>query len=138
MYNLINDTDGQVQSASKLDHQVQRFVEILTEWQDLGAVPPEFLALAFEHQYTSAELQLLGLKGHDYQRARCIVDSCARHGTFSVLLGQMELRAIDPNHEDSWEGDSTETISLSNLVELDGFKMTLERQNLIIHPIHVL
>lgn len=120
MYNLIIDCESSRLSASVLDSQIQSLVETLSSWEMLQ-YPPDFLVYPLNHQYTPRNLRLSSLKGLDYQRARCLADSCDRHGKFYLFLAQLELWW--PNDE-SGESDTNCRRYLYHVCSLEGFELS--------------
>ena len=121
-YNLIVDHESSRLSASVLDSQIQNLVEALSLWETLQ-YPPDLLLYPLDHQYTPRNLRLSSLKGIDYQRARCLADSCDRHGGFYPLLAQLDKYKRWPNDEDG-ESDMTRRRYLHHVCSLEGFELS--------------
>lgn len=62
------------------------------------------------------------MKGHDYHRVHCIVDSCAAIGSFYVFLANMKFVDTIVN-EDTDERESD--FFLNTIVNPDGFKLPM-------------
>ncbi|KAH8744688.1 hypothetical protein F5883DRAFT_654985 [Diaporthe sp. PMI_573] len=121
-YNLIIDYEDSRLSASVLDSQIQSLVEALSPWETLQ-YPPDFLVYPLDHQYTLRNLRLPSLKGLDYQRARCLADSCDRHGEFYLFLAQLDKYNCWPNDEDG-ESNMTRRTYLHHVCSLEGFELS--------------
>ncbi|KAF2785805.1 hypothetical protein K505DRAFT_261308 [Melanomma pulvis-pyrius CBS 109.77] len=121
-YNLIIDYDDSRLSASVLDSQIQSLVQVLSHWETLQ-YPPDFLVYPLDHQYTLRNLRLSSLKGLDYQRARCLADSCDRHGKFSLFLAQLDKYKRWPNDEDG-KFNMTRRTYLQHVCSLEGFELS--------------
>ncbi|KAI5861418.1 hypothetical protein GGS23DRAFT_576737 [Durotheca rogersii] len=118
-YNLIHDEPGSsCPSASALESQTERLVQVLSQWHDQEPMPG-FLAYPLDHQYTAKYLGLTHLKGHDYQRARHVAASCARHGRFYLFLAHVEVTKYWGNDEDG-DLDCRYERSLCNVSNLEG------------------
>jgi hypothetical protein len=105
-----------------LDSQIQNLVKALSPWETLQ-YPPDFLAYPLDHQYTPRNLRLSSLKGLDYQRVRCLANSCDRHGGFYLFLAQLDKYRSWPNDE---EGESNMTCRkyLHHVCSLEGFELS--------------
>lgn len=121
-YNLILDGEESGPSASVLDSQTQNLVEALSAWEMLQS-PPDFLVYSLDHGYTPRNLRLSSLKGLDYQRARCLADSCDRHGEFMLFLAQLDKYKRWPNDEDG-ESNITRRTYLHRVCSLEGYELT--------------
>ncbi|KAM5365756.1 hypothetical protein ACJZ2D_010825 [Fusarium nematophilum] len=123
-YNLINDSKSSCPSASVLDSQIERLVNALSSWENLQS-PPDFLTYPLDHQYTPRNLRLSSLKGKDYQHARYLADSCARHGRFYLFLAQLEMYDSWPNCEEGEnEWNHTRGMYLHHVCNLEGFEVS--------------
>lgn len=114
-------------SASALDSQTKNLVQALSLWEMLE-YRPDFLLYPLDHQYTQRNLRLSSLKGLDYQRARCLADSCDRHGEFYLLLAQQNKCKTWYNDEGG-EADMTRRTYLDNVRSLEGFVLSNETVN---------
>ncbi len=85
--------------------------------------PPDFLVYPLNHQYTPRNLCLSSLKGLDYQHARCLADSCDRHGKFYLFLAQLDKFKCWPNDEDG-ESNMTRRRYLHHVCSLEGFELS--------------
>jgi len=121
-YNLVIDHDSSRLSASVLDSQIQSLVEALSTWERLPN-PPDFLVYPLDHQYTPRNLRLSSLKGLDYQRARCLADSCDRYGESYLFLAQLDKCKIWPNDEDG-ESNMARQRYLYHVCSLEGFELS--------------
>lgn len=122
-YNLIIDYEEDARpSASVLDSQIQRLVEALSAWETLQD-PPGFCVYPLDHQYTLRNVRLPSLKGLDYQRARCLADSCDRHGKFYLFLAQLDNRQCWPN-DDEGISNLTRQTWLRHVYSLEGFELS--------------
>jgi hypothetical protein len=107
-----------------LDSQIESLVQSLSNWENLQS-PPYSLAYPLVHQYTARNLSLSSLKGHDYQYARCLADSCARHGRFYLFLAQLEMYTSWPNDESSEDASIHDRQRfLSHVCDLEGFRLS--------------
>jgi hypothetical protein len=105
-----------------LDSQTESLVEALSSWEKLAS-PPKFLVHPLNHQYTLRNLRLSSLKGLDYQRARCLADSCDRHGEFYLFLAQLDKYKSWPNDEEG-ECNQTRRRYLHHVCSLEGFELS--------------
>lgn len=105
-----------------LDSQIQSLVEALSPWETLQ-YPPDFLVYPLDHQYTPRNLCLSSLKGLDYQHARCLADSCDRHGKFYLFLAQLDKYRCWPNDEDG-RSNLTRRTYLHHVCSLEGFELS--------------
>ncbi|KAL8838115.1 MAG: hypothetical protein Q9170_002256 [Blastenia crenularia] len=119
-YNLINGSQGSSRSASALDARIGEFTQALTTWQDLTGAP-RYLAYPLDHQYTNRDLKLAHLKGNDFYRAHHVAQSCAAHGEYYMLLGNMEMCITDRNDEEEMEKESA--LSLFQIVDPQGYDL---------------
>ena len=121
-YNLIHDSKSACPSASVLNSQTLSLVQALSKWENLES-RPHLLAYPLSHLYTSRNLSLSCLKGHDYQRARCLAESCAANGKFHLLLAQFDLCKSSSNDENS-EGGSCLERSIHHVCDIEGFSLS--------------
>ncbi|KAL7938209.1 hypothetical protein V8C35DRAFT_330199 [Trichoderma chlorosporum] len=121
-YNLIVDYQNARLSASVLDSQIQSLVEALSLWETLQ-YPPDFLVYPLDHEYEPGNLRLSNLKGLDYQRARCLADSCDQHGEFYLFLAQLDKYLNWPN-DNAGKSELICRRYLRHVCSLEGFELS--------------
>ncbi|KAJ8121557.1 hypothetical protein ONZ43_g2019 [Nemania bipapillata] len=120
-YNLIHGSKSPCPLASVLDSQTQSLVQVLSGWEKLES-PPVLMAYRLSHLYTPRSLALSCLKGRDYQRVRCLADSCAKHEKFYLFLAQFDYYKRWPN--DEGEDDISDRATLKHVCDLEGSQLS--------------
>ncbi|KAL8800983.1 MAG: hypothetical protein Q9182_004775 [Xanthomendoza sp. 2 TL-2023] len=142
VYNVINNTPGNEQSASLAIAQKQKLSNMLCGWHRAanieGMSAPEALVYQLDHQYTDAHLKLQALKGLDRVKAEYLKETC-ENADICFYLGSMEYRKEGSAEDDSYgrrykrrhydnsDGDEDASSGIHALEDILEEQLTLKR-----------